>query len=768
MRTSRWAIVARFVAISLYLACAPGGLRAQEAPAQLVAQGDRLLARGEATAAEDAYRQALEADEAMLSAYAGLARVAFEEEDWQEASGWADEILQRDPESLEGHYLHGIAERERAKFRTLLQRQHWESAERDFEAILARDSLYRDVLYQYARLRRYGEAYKEAIRLGEAQVRLKPDLTEARLGLFRFYDYFIRHAQTSEALDWLAEQHSGYARYATGEALRRDGRLEAADSVFAALLSGETDVPPQPALLARARIHYAQGAPATAQAFVEEAIRRIDGALGAALVFEDARYVVSEEELAQYRALETPEDYQAFFRAFWAKRDPTPAREVNVRLAEHYERLLRAEKDYAYDGFRHWHVDPDRLGELRLPETHGLGDVFNDKGLVYVRHGEPDDRVVTVGGAGTPTTVSWRYYEPQMDFHFLTGGTDNDWRLTPRLPPSGEVFEDREQWGGIYVDLARVARDSRNPRLRGRTELEYEDLKGRMIDARREDAALAFTTDRHTWDDDVEDLEMPYLLAVFRGEGGEAELEIHYALPLGVITEEAGADVRRVAIEVGYALHDSSWQLVRRDVETRRVPTSEDRTSALTDFFRLSVPPDSYHVALHSRPEGTSLLGGDTLTYRVPDFEAPGLALSSLLPAYEIRPALAIRPSRFDRGGLHLSPNPLGRYQPGQPIAVYFEIYGLTEGAGGQTHYRLDYTLKPREPRRKFLGLFGRGDRPTLTLRTEREGREADPAEHAEIDVSEVDPGDYTLTVRVTDLHSGVTREQSAAVELAR
>ena len=404
---------------------------------------------------------------------------------------------------------------------------------------------------------------------------------------------------------------------------------------------------------------------------------------------------------------------------------------------------------------------------MRLPETHDLGDVFNDRGLVYLRHGEPDDRVVTVGGAGTPPTVSWRYYEPAMDFHFLTAGTDNDWRLTPRLPPSGDVFEDREYWGGIYVDLARLADPTRNARSRGRSALEYEELKGRMIEARREDAAQAFTTDRHTWDEDVESLEMPYLLAAFRGEGGAAELEIHYALPLGVITEELGTDSRRVAIEAGYALHDTNWRLVARGVETKRVPPSRDRTAALVDFFRLSVPPGPYHVALHGQPEGTHLLGGDTLTYRVPDFGAPGFALSDLLLAYEIRPALAIDPSRFDRRGLHLSPNPLGRYAPAQPIAVYFELYGLTQDAEGRTRYRLDYILKPQAPKRKFLGLFGRGDRPTLTLRTEREGARPDPVEHAEIDASEVDRGRYTLTVRVTDLHTDVTRERSVAVELA-
>ena len=284
-----------------------------------------------------------------------------------------------------------------------------------------------------------------------------------------------------------------------------------------------------------------------------------------------------------------------------------------------------------------------------------------------------------------------------------------------------------------------------------------------MIDALREDAARAFTTDRHTWGTDVEDLEMPYLLASFRGEDGAAEMEIHYAIPLGIATKAAG-DVRHLNLEAGYALHDTTWHPIRSDVETKRVPASTDQTSAMMDFFRLQIPPGTYHVALHGQPEGTNLLGGDTLTYRVPDYAAADFALSDVLLAYRVAPSAG--PSRFERRGLGISPNPLQRYGRGQPVAFYFELYNLTQNAEGRTHYQLDYTLAPEAPRRKVLGLFGRGDRPTLTLRTEREGDEADPVEHAEIDVESVDPGRYILTIRVTDLHSGATREQTRAIEL--
>ena len=101
-------------------------------------------------------------------------------------------------------------------------------------------------------------------------------------------------------------------------------------------------MPRQPILLSRARIHYALGQPETAEAFVRQAIAEIERPMHAAFVFEEAKYIVNEEELAAYRSLERPQEYIAFFDAFWARRDPMPARSFNARLAEFTGRDLSA------------------------------------------------------------------------------------------------------------------------------------------------------------------------------------------------------------------------------------------------------------------------------------------------------------------------------------------------------------------------------------------------------------------------------------------
>jgi hypothetical protein len=54
-------------------------------------------------------------------------------------------------------------------------------------------------------------------------------------------------------------------------------------------------------------------------------------------------------------------------------------------------RFLFAGKNYECYEFRSWSNNPDKLHSLRFPKSFTLNREFNDKGLIYIRHGEPDD-----------------------------------------------------------------------------------------------------------------------------------------------------------------------------------------------------------------------------------------------------------------------------------------------------------------------------------------------------------------------------------------
>lgn len=749
-------LVSALVAGVLLSAMAPQPRWSQ--PAQMVARADSLRARAELQAAKQLYQKALKADKSSLRARAGLGKIAVAKEDWGEANDWFAAVLERNPDDLEAHYYRGICYRESGKFKALLLRKlDWNKSERHFKEVLARDSSFQDVLYQYALLCRYRERYTEAIQAAHAQLRLRPDLTEPRTKIFRLYRYFICHTRLDSALAWLAAQPWEHARYAQGEALRRAGHLAAADSMLQTLLAEPLAMPRQPIYLSLARIAYERGNVAQGERFFWRAVEEIASRVEADLVFEDVKYVLNDRELEFYRSLSEADSLAAFFGVIWTERDPTPAAETNCRLAEHYRRLLYAEKHYAYDGFRTRFNNPDRLNRLQFSKISMLNDELNDKGLIFVRHGEPDERVTTLA-QDVEGNESWLYYatsvNPRMTFHFMLENSPTAWRLAPYIDDP-RMLEDRLTWGGEYARLLRA------------DQLERLSLVEQMAQQSKQTVALALSTDRHTWDRRVQHLEVPFMLFTFRADKGLTALELFFAVPLRQLAQRAQSGTRMVHMEHGAAIFDRWLRPIdaQRDIEELDPHRS---AAAYVGVQRFLLAPGVYNVGFHVRVQELDMLGGFKLQRTVDDYEAPGLHVSDLLVANRI--GQATRPSNFARNGLEIIPNPTHTFLRQQPVYIYFEVYGLSPDQNGLTRYVLEYRLdalkRGKKGARTAFGLFGSGEKPSLTIRAERSGSSEFAAEHVAIDISSASAGDYTLTVKVNDGHSGQTEERSIGIRL--
>ena len=569
-----------------------------------------------------------------------------------------------------------------------------------------------------------------------------------------------------------------------------------------------------------------------AQSYVERAISSIENEHHAQLILEDVKHLITDIELDLFRSLTSPEEWQAFFYAFWARRDPTPPRPENVRMTEHYRRLLIAEKQYEYDGFRLWHNNPDRLNALKFPNSYTLNEEFNDKGLIFIRHGEPYDTEIHVGGdleyrsvidnttpLGSPVEYSsskgwqpnesWQYTTPQrMDFHFVMGGGGgaNAWRLVPEIS-NIDILISREHWGPLYYELADAARSlasvqgtatsresvgdpsvasldeetqsefatsqdsvgggsstSRSVDLgfmdaNNRKFLEFTSLRNQMIEESTVSVDLALTTDQHTWADEVEPIPMPYQIASFRGEKGETQLDIYFAIPIGTISKKIGQSSGSIEMEMGYALHDTSWTELHRSAEAKRIPAHQNEDAAAIDFFTINAPSDSLFLSIYSRPLETTQLSGYKFTYDVPDYSQDVFMMSDILLADFIGPAQS--GSRFDRGDFHVSPNPFHRYATTQPVFVYFELYNLTYSSNELAEFTVEYILTGESKRRRK-----RKRRPLLTLQIDRTAEVLSPVEIAEVDVTNINPGNYLLTIRVTDKNTGAQQEKSRSITL--
>src|SRR5438128_4287974 len=212
------------------------------------------------------------------------------------------------------------------------------------------------------------------------------------------------------------------------------GRVERevgeADSAVAAVrtelaVGGDSGV----GLLELARTAYLMRRPEEGRAaYYAGARAATSAALG--LYRTELSYVATAAELAAFDSLATPAARAAWLERFWSRRDVVEARAPGERLAEHYRRWFYARRNFRLVS-RHRHYDITE--RYRTAQTE-----FDDRGLIYIRHGDPDRRAQysspgTVLGSGLEPNESWLYRHPPPDgnliFHFVSRGDVQDFKL---------------------------------------------------------------------------------------------------------------------------------------------------------------------------------------------------------------------------------------------------------------------------------------------------------------------------------------------------
>lgn len=645
------------------------------------------------------------------------ARSAIQEEDWSLATHILDAYLAEEDGVLEARYLRGVAYGERGKHPTLQSRmkRFLDRSEQDFAYVLARDSLYQDVLFQYAVVRQYAGDLEDAIRLAEEQLRLKPALAHARVGLHGLYWRFVVENEPLDARRWLRGQPGDRAQLFVGRTFERQGLYRAAEDIYKSLST--TDLSRVALLLARARVHFAWGKPVLGSDFMRQAINAIATDTDAHLLFEEIKTIVSPAETAFFSHLFTPSAYRDFFIAFWAKRDPMPAAPYNARLVEHYRRLRIAERDYLFYGYRAWFRSPFTHQTKLFPPTYALGQDFDDRGITFIRHGEPDD--YTIGDAN-----SWLYMDSLLVLHFaptcIRGICSVSTHFTP--VPQGETL---------------------SPHLVGMDVLEAERKSAEYL-------ALGLTTDRHRWPESTTILEFPYVVASFRGMDRKSLVEVHYGIPFEDLRAEEGA----VVVEVGMAVHDDAWRQHSLFREIKQV------SEPVTDRFQVDLPIQDFNLALHIRSLESRRLGAHTQTYRPLRFDGAGLKMSDILLADTVLVLDDVAtPTRND---LYIEVNAAQEFSTDDPVYVFYELYDLIPSPDAVTEYDVAYTLSP-------VDRSGRVQEDAITLRAStQKGNASSVIEYVGIDVTEVPRGRYELRITVTDTRTGDTATRTRRITLVR
>jgi hypothetical protein len=703
----------------------------------LTAAGDSLFAGGTNEEACRAYEAALAINPHARNALLGRGKALLVLDEYSDAEDCFSALLKADSADLPAHYYEGIALRETGKSKAwLLRNNDWNDARDNFFWVMRHDSTFGDVLYEYARLLDYRKEYPQAIAAGHLQLALRPDLPSVRLGLFRLYRSFVVNDRQN-AISWLQHEGTPIALYFLAEAYRRENQLDTAEKMLNDILAGNTLPITQSVRLSLARIFAKRGNFVATEVQFWAAVHEIYTHLGADLIFEDIKYLVTDEELGTYRGLDAPSRKALFFRAFWEARNPAAVGASNVRIGEHYRRLVNAEENHEYTGFRTSFNNPDRYKELVFPKAYALNEEFNDQGLIFIRHGPPDHTQRTLQSA--EQAESWLYdateTSPRRIFHFQKkNASGNNWRLVP-YPEDVAMLEALVSWDTKYLDL-----------LRGNS-----SAAARAKDALREESratvSSGLATEEHSWKKEVTTYQFPFSVDAFRGKGNKALVDISYAIPLARFSAGSADAASAHKAEIGLAIRRRSGEVALATLDTVLIPPGRNEQDTYASRYRFLIPPETYTIAMHVRPlEGNSF--GNWKSDKVISPPSPGLALSDiqyLLPS-DIKSTLEIE-------GVKVVPSPFRAYPIDRPLYTYFHIYGLVKDAEGKCSYRIRYLLSHAEEGKTLPAIDPDDPGSTATILEDRsrEGEEETAAEFGVLDLSKLNSGRYVLTIAVTD-----------------
>jgi len=359
-------------------------------------------------------------------------------------------------------------------------------------------------------------------------------------------------------------------------------------------------------------------------------------------------------------------------RRFWIMRDRLALRAEGERLAEHLRRLAVARRDF-------------------LVTTDDGVERLDDRGRIFVRHGEPDDRA-SFAIPGVSPNESWRYRRAGDDLviHFAARQAPNDFRLIESVLDVSDVRSTLS--GGRAPGTPMTAGVSGEQLLRSRAALAslYQLLPagrpdqiadyfvreralgryGIQIATRSDSYVQRYSLDLNAWG----------AIAVAGGSGAQPVIQVLFAIPGYAIEPATGAIGVVYPVRVRFVALDSAGAVVASaDTVTRIEPL--DRIAAnrsLVGHVAVPVLPGRLvvHAAVQYGDLGGTAFGVDSIV--VPSAGSGELALNDLL--------IGSRRGRLllplgDGTLMAISPGGVVRRSDGLELAV--EVLGLAPGSEG-------------------------------------------------------------------------------------
>jgi GWxTD domain-containing protein len=527
------------------------------------------------------------------------------------------------------------------------------------------------------------------------------------------------------------------------------GRVErAAGALDSAVIAFERYLGVAPnralALLELARTRLALGRPDGDASYYEGAA--LDDPVASAEYRADLEPLAADSVLRDLDRLEGPAR-AAYLHRFWTDRDHIELRPEGERLREHYRRLLFARIHFPLTTSRRFY---GRLDAYRSGSTE-----VDDRGIIYIRQGEPAERLRPFV-FGLMPNESWRYVRSDGDllFHFSGGYDGNgggdlyDYRLVQSVldlhgaadAPRDQLILSRQSLSPIYSRMLNWGRfGSVNARARER------NIGATSIE-------VGTTTDSYELQFKRRLAAVADLVGVGRRHGNSLA---HFVFGIAA----SGITARSAAGGVEYPVRVRLAALDRHDRAVATLDTTIvirhqrelSRKEWLVGRAELNLPSGrwSYRAALQQGDSTGVVLPRDWV--RVANTDGSSLGLSDIALGSAGR-AVSWVTEAADT--VLLAPSAL--FRRGAEVETYYEV----TGARTQQLYRHEITVL-----REGVGEASSKRRPLVSLSFDEAAAGEVIRSRRTVRLERLKPGSYVVEVRVT-APDGSSQERRRAIRL--
>ena len=479
---------------------------------------------------------------------------------------------------------------------------------------------------------------------------------------------------------------------------------------------------------------------------------------------KDVAYIITDEERKAFKKLQTDDERERFIEEFWRRRDPDPDTNENEYREEYYERIAYANEHFA-SGIPGWKTDRGRIwimyGKPDETESHPAGGAYNRES--YEGGGStstyPFERWFYRYLAGVGSGIEIEFVDPTGSGEYRIARNPDEKDALLHVPGAGLTLAEEmglsnkgdriSNLGGIGSPNYQREQDSPFSRLQILTDLQrppqikFNDLASAVNTPVIEDNPLNFDVRVDFFRQSDERVITAFTVQtdnqnlVFKDSGGLQEATLNI---FGKITHVSG---RRAGV-------------FEDPVTTRATPEelteAKERKSAYQKAVALT--PGRYRVDVIVRDTASGATGVRHVGFEVPKYDTAKLSTSTLVLAAKLE-GLGDQPAvgMFTIGNVKVIPNVSGTYHKGTPVGIYLQIYN----AGiDQTTLRpsvdVEYALikdgkEIFKAPEDWRGNSDAGQRLTLARL---------------LDSRTLNPGDYSIEVRVRDRVSGQSLVQTA------